>query len=1066
MTSRGVAHRATGFGSQGCTMSKSAWFLLFGLALSPLAGHAQATAPGGGQTLRQTMTFHGVSPTLADLARNQVPVAPENGQLVEDEMEPLYEEPSPAQLPGALGQPFVQTAAPKPFAAIAGANFEGPGTGLPGFTLTGAPPDMTLAVGPNHIVAWVNSQYAVFSKTGTVLLPPVNGNSLFTGVGNLCETTNRGDPILQYDRLADRWILSQFAFAVSGGAPAAPYFQCFAVSTTNSPTGTYFRYSVQFGSVSPNGLNDYGKLGVWHDGYYTSYNIFGGTPAGSNTGVALCASDRVKMLAGDATATTLCAPITFYAGGGSFLPADLDGTTLPSDLTQGGIFLRQNTTTTLNYVKLKPNFAAGTVTIGDGFGGAAGSFISLPSPVLRACNGTGGTCIAQVGTTNLLDTLGSRLMYRLAFRNRGGVESMVVAESNDPDAAGARGSAFRWWEIRNPLGNPADPVVANRPVIFQSALFDPGATGDRWMGSIAMDRYGNLLAGYSVSNVGAGLKPSIAVAGREASDPLNTFQSEILAFTGTGSQTGTLTRWGDYSTMQVDPVDDATFWYIGQYLLADGSFNWRTRIVSYRFPTPIPTLSIGDVSIVEGNSGTSNAQFTITRSNTVDAVSVQVDTANGSASAGSDYAAIAAQVVNFTAGGSATATVTVPINGDAVLEPDETFSVTLSAPTNATIADGTAQGTITNDDSASIAINDRTLAEGNSGTTNFVFTVSLSGAVQGGVALPFGTANGSAIQPGDYASTSGSLIFTGTAGETRTITVPVVGDSVLEINETFSVNLGAPSNSAVTVADGSGTGTINNDDSASLTIGNRTLAEGNSGSTNFAFTVSLTGAVQGGFNVPFNTANDSATQPSDYASASGNVVFAGSSGETQTVSVAVVGDLVAEADERYFVNLGTPSVVGVTIATAQGIGSIINDDLFADIAVTASDGVSGVTTGLTTTYLVAVTNTSSVIDATTVNITQTASAGLTNISWTCTGSGTATCPASGTGVISQALAIPRSSAVSFAVNATVGGTPPAVVGTTVSAAIQAPQSDPNTANNSATDSNSVLAIGVFADGFE
>jgi hypothetical protein len=159
-------------------------------------------------------------------------------------------------------------------------------------------------------------------------------------------------------------------------------------------------------------------------------------------------------------------------------------------------------------------------------------------------------------------------------------------------------------------------------------------------------------------------------------------------------------------------------------------------------------------------------------------------------------------------------------------------------------------------------------------------------------------------------------------------------------------------------------------------------------------------------------------------------------------------------------------VAGVSVATAQGIGSITNDDLFADIAVTASDGVSAVITSLSTTYLVVVSNTSSVIDASAVNIAQTASAGLTNISWTCSGSGTATCPATGTGVIVQTLAIARNSALNFAVTATVGGTPPAVVDTTVSAILQAPQSDPNAANNSATDSNSVLAIGVFADGFE
>ncbi|HMG76930.1 MAG TPA: IPT/TIG domain-containing protein, partial [Pyrinomonadaceae bacterium] len=477
----------------------------------------------------------------------------------------------------------IQTAALTPLGAVAGTTFEGPGEGMAGFFVGVAPPDTTLAVGPNHIVAWVNSQYAVFNKSGTPLLPGngfVDGNTLFTGMGNVCETTNRGDPILQYDRLADRWFLSQFAFNTSGSPPqkVAPYLQCIAVSTTNNPLGSYFRYTISFSSVSPSGFNDYGKLGVWPDAYYTSYNVFGGSPAGSNTGAGLCASDRTKMLAGDASATTLCAPIAFYAGGAGFLPADLDGSTLPTDLTQGGIFARYDFGGSLRLMKLKPNFAASTVTLTNGVGGGSGSFIDIPvGATTVACNGGAGTCIAQPGTTNLLDTLADRLMYRLAYRNRAGVDSLIVTHSVDPDGAGARSSAPRWYEIRSPF--------SATPTLFENATYDPGASGDRWMGSIAMDQFGNMLLGYSVVNAGTGLKPSIAVAGRLLSDPVNTLQAESTVMTGTGSQTGGLTRWGDYTTMQIDPTDDATFWFIGQYLAADGSFNWHTRIASYKFLT-------------------------------------------------------------------------------------------------------------------------------------------------------------------------------------------------------------------------------------------------------------------------------------------------------------------------------------------------------------------------------------------------------------------------------------------------------------------------------------------------
>ena len=232
----------------------------------------------------------------------------------------------------------------------------------------------------------------------------------------------------------------------------------------------------------------------------------------------------------------------------------------------------------LRYLRLKPNFGASTVTLTDGFGGATGSFVDLPvGPTTVACNGSAGACIAQPGTANRLDTLADRLMYRLAYRNRSGVDSLVVTQSVDPDGAGARGSAVRWYEVRAPF--------SATPTLFQNATFDPGASGDRWMGSIAMDKAGNIMVGYSVANAAAGQKASIAMAGRNRSDIRNKLQSEVIVQTGTGSQTGTLTRWGDYTTMQVDPVDDCTFWYIGQYLATDGTFNWRTRISSFKFPS-------------------------------------------------------------------------------------------------------------------------------------------------------------------------------------------------------------------------------------------------------------------------------------------------------------------------------------------------------------------------------------------------------------------------------------------------------------------------------------------------
>lgn len=549
------------------------------------------------KTVVLPMEFLGQSESMLALAKQKLPPVPkENGPTDEGEerreesMRILKSLARPSLTGGPVVESFLQTEVLAPSAAVAGANFEGPGSGIAGFTILGAPPDTTMAVGPNHIIAWVNSQYMVFNKSGAALLPApgfVTGNTLFAGLpaGTLCKDYNRGDPILQYDRLANRWILSQFAFDNTNSQNA----QCFAVSTTSDPLGTYYLYQVNFGANLP----DYGKLGIWNDAYYTSYNMFGPS---SFVGLALCASDRTKMLAGDPAATTLCSPnlANFY----SFLPADLDGTALPSDTTRGGIFLGWNWYNvpappyTMQIVRLKPNFATSTVTVNNGFGGASNSTINITVSGIAPCNdGSGGfACVAQPATTRKLDTLGDRHMYRLAYRNRGGVDSLVVTQSVDPDGSGARSSALRWYEIRNPLGDPN--AAATKPFVYQSGTYDPGASNDRWMGSVAMNKYGDIMAGYSVANAGTGLRPSIAVAGRAQGDALGTLQAEQIALTGTGSQTATThTRWGDYTTIQVDPADDQTFWYIGEYLAVDGAFVWRTRIVSYKFATTTATTN-------------------------------------------------------------------------------------------------------------------------------------------------------------------------------------------------------------------------------------------------------------------------------------------------------------------------------------------------------------------------------------------------------------------------------------------------------------------------------------------
>ncbi|MFN0105152.1 MAG: hypothetical protein ACKV2U_24090 [Bryobacteraceae bacterium] len=450
-------------------------------------------------------------------------------------------------------------------APTVGTQFEGLGTGTPGYAVSLAPPDPVLAVGPNHIFEWVNIHFAIYDKAGTPLLPApgfLAGNTLWSGFGGPCESTNRGDPIVQYDKTADRWIATQFAFTT---VRLGPYAQCVAVSTTGNPLGTYARYSFTY-----NSLNDYPKLGIWPNAYFIGYNFFRRITLGFQGGVA-CALDRAAMLAAAPTAAQICFGPT--GGPSSNFPADWDGTTPPAG-GAAGYFVRTNGTSELQLFRFQPNFLNPPAsTFNDGFGGPTFSFVSLPTPTQRPCNGASGACIPQPGTAQLLDTLGDRLMFRTVYRNLGGDDRLVVSHSVDPDGAGAKAAAVRLYEI-GAAGSAA-------PVYLNNVTFSPDAT-NRWMGSAAMDKQGNIAVGYSVSS--AAVNPGLRVTGRLAGDAANTLQAEAVLINGTGSQLTNLSRWGDYSAMQIDPVDDCTFWYAGEYMAANGTFNWRTRVASSKFP--------------------------------------------------------------------------------------------------------------------------------------------------------------------------------------------------------------------------------------------------------------------------------------------------------------------------------------------------------------------------------------------------------------------------------------------------------------------------------------------------
>ena len=358
-----------------------------------------------------------------------------------------------------------------------------------------------------------------------------------------------------------------------------------------------------------------------------------------------------------------------------------------------------------------------------------------------------------------------------------------------------------------------------------------------------------------------------------------------------------------------------------------------TATITIADDDPTPSLSINDVTQNEGNTGTTAFNFTVTLSAASgQTVTVNYATANGTATAPSDYAAINGTTLTF-APGETTKQVTVNVVGDTANEPDETFFVNLSGATNATIADNQGLGTITNDDAVpTLAINDVTQAEGNAGTTAFTFTVTLSAASGQTVTVNYATANGTAAAGVDYVATSGTLTFA-PGDTTKQITVLVNGDTLNEADETFFVNLTAPTNATFT--DPQGLGTITNDDAAgTLSINDVTQAEGNSGTTAFNFTVTLSSVSAQTVTVAYATADNTATQPSDYTATSGTLTFAPGD-TTKTVTVLVNGDTAVEPTETFFVNLTAPT--NATISDAQGLGTITNDDSFTPGTLSIND---------------------------------------------------------------------------------------------------------------------------------
>ncbi|MBL7794274.1 MAG: hypothetical protein JNK77_18225, partial [Saprospiraceae bacterium] len=362
--------------------------------------------------------------------------------------------------------------------------------------------------------------------------------------------------------------------------------------------------------------------------------------------------------------------------------------------------------------------------------------------------------------------------------------------------------------------------------------------------------------------------------------------------------------------------------------------------IDFGFKTPT-IIYIDNATQDEGTGGsTSPFSIVVTRSNIADNFTLSANTMPGTASNSSDYTALVNQPIAFTAGGATTGIVTVYVNHDNMVEANETFEVVISgAPPDAIITDNTGVVTITNDDAATVTLSANTSQnEGNSGSANYTFTATLNNPVQGGFTIAYTTSNNSATAGSDYTDNDGSLTFIGNAGEEQFIQVPILGDMVVELDETFTVALGAITGAPAGVTAGASLmGTITNDDAATVTISNVSMNEGNAGDANFVFTVTLNGEVDAAVGMNYATVDGSATLANnDYDNTSGALTpFTANGGTSQTrmVTVPVNGDLTFESNETFLLRLSSLSAGGRNVsfspggATLDGTGTILNDDV-------------------------------------------------------------------------------------------------------------------------------------------
>lgn len=549
-----------------------------------LSGGAMAAESPGSRPEVMYAVRHDISAPMSDVLRMAQPAPVEPT----DQVPNIFLKPNPLtavkpewvpDLPGVQRAP-TGTPMPAPLQSF---------NGITNST-TIIPPDTVGDVGVNEYLQWVNLRWAVYNKnTGALIAGPTAGNSFWSGFGGVCQTNNSGDPIVLFDDVAQRWVVSQFT---GSGTPR----QCFAVSTTSDPLGSYHRYEFVFPR-----FNDYPHIGIWIDesgarsGYYFVVHEFTGN---TFNGASFVAVDRDRMLVGAPAAQVAMVRFPNINNYGA-LPPHLEGTTK----AKGGTcapFVHFNAA---NDTYLFWDFCVDWTNTANTTLSPAPQAVAASAPF---SNDFGQS--PQAGTTALLDTFALNVMYRASARTfPAGAPTETSLVLNHTVNAGGGKLGVRWahFDLRAPVVSPpTGTIFANgfdentAPLALTKTLVDDGTyapDGDnRWMGSIAIDKNGYIGLGYTAAS--ATLNPQVRYAGRTHDDADGTLRDEGSCTAGiaNGSQTDAAARWGDYSSMSVDPVDDCTFWYTTEYYPVSSARTWSTRICSFK----LPNCGNGDFALV------------------------------------------------------------------------------------------------------------------------------------------------------------------------------------------------------------------------------------------------------------------------------------------------------------------------------------------------------------------------------------------------------------------------------------------------------------------------------------